>query len=225
MTAHVGDYYSPLDVMPRQVQKLARVAPTDGHTRVCTAPRNTMETDTQVSDVAQLEHELLSFVEVPRDAADHAPSLRHGTDLIVVNVQRFAGGISVALVMHLLRPQLPHKGPGGQVALAAWRLRRMTAFADAHLHEKLSTAALARAAGFSTRHFTRALRQQVGDTPHHWLMKRRIEKAKLLLAESDHTLEHIATTCGFSAQSHFTRVFGLATGESPKRWRQLRKRL
>ena len=100
----------------------------------------------------------------------------------------------------------------------------MIAFADAHLHEKVCIAALACAAGLSTRHFTRAFRQEVGDTPHHWLMNRRIEKAKLRLADSDDTLEQIARTCGFSAQSHFTRVLRLMTGEPPRRWRQLHKR-
>jgi AraC family transcriptional regulator len=182
-----------------------------------------METDTQLSDAAQLEHDLLAYVEASQRASGYAPYPCPGTDLVVVDIQRLASGISVALVMHLLGHPGSGKELNRQVALAAWRLQRMTAFADAHLHEKLSIAALARAAGFSTRHFTRAFREQMGDTPHHWLMKRRIEKAKLRLTESDDTLEQIATTCGFSAQSHFTRVFRLAVGESPKRWRQLYK--
>jgi len=187
-------------------------------------PRNTMETETRSSETVQLEHELLICTEASPSAPGFALSPRPGADLVVVDIQRLAGGMLVALVMHLLQRAAPDEEPDRHVALPAWRLQRMTAFADAHLHEKLCIATLARAAGLSTRHFTRAFRQQVGDTPHHWLMMRRIEKARLRLADSDDTLDEIARACGFSAQSHFTRVFRLVTGEPPKRWRQLHKR-
>jgi AraC family transcriptional regulator len=105
-----------------------------------------------------------------------------------------------------------------------WRLQRVIEFADAHLHEDLSIASLADAAGLSVRHFTRAFTLQVGETPHRWLMNRRIEKAKQRLSHSDDSLRHIAQACGFTAQSHFTRVFRTTTGETPGHWQQRHKR-
>jgi AraC family transcriptional regulator len=137
--------------------------------------------------------------------------------------QLLADGALVALATHLLQRAGAAEKPGRRVAMPAWRLQRVTEFVDAHLHEELGIAALADAAGLSVRHFTRAFSQQVGETPHRWLMNRRIEKAKQRLAHSDDTLEQVARACGFSAQSHFTRVFRLITGEPPKRWQQSHK--
>jgi AraC family transcriptional regulator len=138
--------------------------------------------------------------------------------------QLLADGALVALATHLLQRAGAGEKPGRRVAMPAWRLQRVTEFVDAHLHEDLGIATLADAAGLSVRHFTRAFTQQVGETPHRWLMNRRIERAKQRLAHSDDTLEQIARACGFSAQSHFTRVFRLITGEPPKRWQQQHKR-
>jgi AraC family transcriptional regulator len=146
-------------------------------------------------------------------------SLRHEpTD------QLLADGALVSLAMHLLQRAGSAEKPHRHVAMPAWRMQRVAEFADAHLHEQLGIAALAEVAGLSVRHFVRAFSQQVGETPHRWLMNRRIERAKQRLSLSDDTLTQVAQTCGFSAQSHFTRVFGLVTGESPKRWRQLNKK-
>jgi AraC family transcriptional regulator len=140
------------------------------------------------------------------------------TDLLL------ADGALVALATHLLQRAGAGEKPGRRVAMPAWRLQRVIEFVDAHLHEDLGIAVLADAAGLSVRHFTRAFTQQVGETPHRWLMNRRIDKAKQRLAHSDDTLEQVARACGFNAQSHFTRVFRLITGEPPKRWQQQHKR-
>jgi AraC family transcriptional regulator len=69
-------------------------------------------------------------------------------------------------------------------------------------------------------HFARAFRQSIGASPHQWLLARRIDKAMSLLAGSDLTLAQIALACGFSDQSHLTRVFKVAVGTSPGRWRR-----
>ncbi|GAB2891899.1 hypothetical protein GCM10027093_28830 [Paraburkholderia jirisanensis] len=135
-----------------------------------------------------------------------------------------ADGALMTLAAHLLQRAGTQAAPERRVALPAWRLKRVTDFVEPHLHEDLGIVALADAAGLSPRHFARAFREQVGDTPHRWLMRRRIEKAKQRLAHSDDTLEQIALACGVSAQSHFTRVFRLTTGEPPKRWQQLHRR-
>ncbi|TDY50788.1 AraC family transcriptional regulator [Paraburkholderia rhizosphaerae] len=135
-----------------------------------------------------------------------------------------AEGILMALIAHLLqRAGTTTETDQRRVLIPAWRLQRVTEVADNHLHEKLSIAILAEAAGLSVRHFARAFTQQVGETPHRWLMNLRIEKAKSRLAHSDDTITQIAQACGFSAQSHFTRVFKLMTGETPNQWRQWHK--
>jgi AraC family transcriptional regulator len=148
----------------------------------------------------------------------HASLGAYATDRLL------ADGALITLAAHLTQRAGAQEAPEQRVALPAWRLKRVTDFVEAHLHEDLGIVALADAAGLSPRHFARAFREQVGDTPHHWLMMRRIEKAKERLACSDDTLEQIAQACGFSAHSHFTRVFRLATGEPPRRWQQAHRR-
>ncbi|MCY1249297.1 HTH-type transcriptional activator RhaR [compost metagenome] len=63
----------------------------------------------------------------------------------------------------------------------------------------------------------------MGSTPFRWLLQQRIEKAKDLLQFSPTSLSEIATACGFSDQSHFTRAFVQAVGATPRQWRRSRQ--
>ncbi|NEI48987.1 AraC family transcriptional regulator [Rhizobium ruizarguesonis] len=84
----------------------------------------------------------------------------------------------------------------------------------------LSISELARECGLSQWHFCRAFRYSAGLSPHAWLQKNRIEKAKSLLCLKGSTLTEIALACGFADQSHFTRVFTQLAGISPGAWRR-----
>ncbi|TWB80368.1 AraC family transcriptional regulator [Nitrospirillum amazonense] len=74
--------------------------------------------------------------------------------------------------------------------------------------------------GLSPGYFLQAFRQSVGETPHRWLTACRLEHAKRLLAESTMPLVEIAMVCGFSDQSHLTRVFTQHVGKPPGAWRR-----
>ena len=74
--------------------------------------------------------------------------------------------------------------------------------------------------GLSLSHFSRSFRQSVGDSPHGWLIKRRLEAAPAMMRDSALTLADVALTCGFADQSHFTRVFYRAVGVAPGSWRR-----
>lgn len=78
---------------------------------------------------------------------------------------------------------------------------------------------IARRCNVSRSHFYQVFRQELGCTPHEWLMRMRIEQARSLLRRPDLTLAEIAGRCGFSDQSHFTRTFSRRFGMSPGRWR------
>jgi AraC family transcriptional regulator len=107
--------------------------------------------------------------------------------------------------------------------LAPWQLRRACAFIDAHLCGDPSVSDLAGECRLSASHFARAFRQSTGMGPHRWIMKRRMERAKELLLESELDLVQVALGSGFSDQSHFTRTFGRSEGHSPGKWRRLRR--
>jgi AraC family transcriptional regulator len=104
--------------------------------------------------------------------------------------------------------------------LSPWQLRRALDFLSAHLSGDPSVAELARECGLSSGYFSRAFRQTMGVTPHQWLIRKRVERARQLLLGNGLGLADIALVCGFVDQSHFTRVFARLQGESPGKWRQ-----
>jgi len=121
------------------------------------------------------------------------------------------------LIVHLLQRAGTLDRAAEPVALAAWRLKRVLDHVDSHLHEDLDMSGLAAVAGLSVRHFTRGFAAEMGQTPHRWLMQRRVDRACELLKRSVE-LTQIAEECGFAGPSHFSRVFKQRVGHSPKQW-------
>lgn len=107
--------------------------------------------------------------------------------------------------------------------LAPWQLRRAYEFIDANLGNDPSISEVADQCGLSSSYFSRAFKRESGFSPHRWLMKRRVERAKELLREPGLQHAEIAQICGFVDQSHFARVFSRSEGCSPGRWRRLRR--
>jgi len=104
--------------------------------------------------------------------------------------------------------------------LAPWQVKRAEDSLAANLGGDVSLADLANDCGLSASHFSRAFRQSTGLSPHQWLLQRRVDQAKGLLADRRLSLSEIALACGFSDQSHFSRVFSRLTGNSPGSWRR-----
>lgn len=111
--------------------------------------------------------------------------------------------------------------PTRRSGLAQWQFKRACAYIEDHLHGDPTIADLARECGMSRSHFAHAFRQTTGMPPYRWLMKRRVERAKLLLQGGDSSLLDIALKCGFADISHLSRVFSRYEGDSPGRWRRL----
>jgi AraC-like DNA-binding protein len=103
--------------------------------------------------------------------------------------------------------------------LTARRERRVREFIEAHLAENISLADLAGECGLSAAHFARAFRRSMGMAPHQFLTARRIERARDLLIHTTLPLAEVAARCGFSDQSHFTKVFRRLAGASPGSFR------
>jgi AraC-like DNA-binding protein len=119
-----------------------------------------------------------------------------------------------------------HADPGlaaepARGGLAPWQLRRAQDRLRAGLGDTPSLQAIAVACGLSVSHFARAFRQSLGVSPHVWLVRQRIARAKTLMRGPGPSLAEIALACGFADQSHFTRVFAREAGVSPGRWRRM----
>jgi AraC family transcriptional regulator len=123
---------------------------------------------------------------------------------------------------HVLRtygglPPLKSRSVGG---LAPWQTRRVAEMTRRHLDGDIHLSDLAGECGLSVSHFTRAFRKSFGMSPYRWLLERRIDQAKALLAGEGLSLADIAMQSGFSDQTAFTRAFGRIVGDSPARWRR-----
>jgi AraC-like DNA-binding protein len=133
----------------------------------------------------------------------------------------FVDWTMLALACHIAQTYggletLPARG-----GLAPWQERRAKDIIEANLNGEVPLAQLAHECGLSTSHFSRAFKGTVGIPPHQWLLHRRIETAMQLLRNRQFSLPEIALACGFSDQSHFTRVFTRLSGTSPGVWRRL----
>jgi AraC-like DNA-binding protein len=106
--------------------------------------------------------------------------------------------------------------------LVAWQKRRLTAYIDDHLAERIRVEDLAKLLDLSESHFGRAFRRTFGTSAHAYLTRRRIEVAQSLMLTTREPLSAIALRCGLSDQSHFTRVFRRLVGETPYAWRRTR---
>lgn len=105
--------------------------------------------------------------------------------------------------------------------LASWQERRAKEILSSTLDGEVSLKDIASQCGLSISYFSRAFRQSTGMAPHRWLIERRIEAAKALLASRTASLSDIALRCGFADQSHFTRAFSNLVGSSPGAWRRM----
>jgi len=98
-------------------------------------------------------------------------------------------------------------------------LLRARDLADARYHEPLDVAGLARAAHLSEAHFSREFRRAFGETPHQYLLTRRLERAAALLRNTDRSVAEICLAVGLRSVGSFTTSFGRAYGVSPTVYR------
>lgn len=106
--------------------------------------------------------------------------------------------------------------------LAPWQIRKVTSHVEAHLDRPIRNEDLAALVRLNPSHFGRAFRNSLGEPPHEYVMRRRVERAQGLMLSTDASLSEIALDCGLADQSHLTRLFRRVAGESPRAWRRAR---
>lgn len=104
--------------------------------------------------------------------------------------------------------------------LAPWQLRRVMDHVAASLETKLYVADLAAIARLSPWHFSRAFRTSLRQSPHAYVLERRIARAQQLMRTTTEPLAQIALACGLSDQAHLSRLFRRVVGITPSRWRR-----
>src|SRR6478736_7676884 len=101
----------------------------------------------------------------------------------------------------------------------ARHLLRAKDLADARYFEPLDVEDLARAAGLSRAHFSREFRRTFGESPHAYLLTRRLERAASLLRATDRSVAEICFDVGLRSVGSFTTSFTRTYGVSPTAYR------
>jgi AraC-like DNA-binding protein len=101
----------------------------------------------------------------------------------------------------------------------ARHLLRAKDLADARYNESLDVASLARAAGLSPAHFSRQFRRTFGESPHVYLLTRRLERAASLLRSTDRSVADICFLVGMQSVGSFTTSFRRMFGMTPTAYR------
>lgn len=103
--------------------------------------------------------------------------------------------------------------------LCDWQLKRVRGYVVRRIAVPIAVRELAALAKLSPGHFSRAFAVSTGVTPRSYVIGERMRRAVTLL-ETPESLAEIAFQCGFSDQSHFSRLFRREFGTPPSRWRR-----
>ena len=155
---------------------------------------------------------------------------RVGALVAAVNAERIAGfpsgrlfldsleqALAVALVdRYSVRPRSLRTYRGG---LSPARLRRIKELVHAKMEDELSLIEMAQSVELSPAHFSRMFRKSTGETPHQFVLRNRIERAKEMLRAREARVLDVAVACGFKTQQHFARIFRQMCGASPTQYR------
>jgi AraC family transcriptional regulator len=114
---------------------------------------------------------------------------------------------------------LPVSAPA-RGGLAHWQIERVKRHIESNLDDTIQVADLAAIARLSIGYFSNAFKVSFGQSPHAYIVSRRLARAKELMTSSALSLCAIAIDCGFSDQAHLCRQFRRATGASPNAWRR-----
>lgn len=136
-----------------------------------------------------------------------------GDDFTPESLRLFSEGIAIGLSRYVRHN---HERPSALAERARKRL-------DKNLAAPLDVAALARDLGCSAAYLSRLFQRSFGFSPTNYVLRRRCERARLLLTRDDTPIAEVAAALGFHDASHFARHFRRQSGTSPQRFRQLHR--
>lgn len=131
-----------------------------------------------------------------------------------------------SLILHLLehysttRANLQEAVTG---RLPQFKLQQVVDYIDAYLDRDLSLRELSSLVQMSPQYFSQLFKQTTGTTPHQYVIRCRIERAKYLLQQNKLSIAEIANLVGFVDQSHLHRYFKRLVGTTPKTFQQLNR--
>jgi AraC-like DNA-binding protein len=127
------------------------------------------------------------------------------------------------LLRQQIDPPVSQEAPDGRGRLLAWQVRKVRDYIDSHITGPVLVADLCALLQRSEAHFSRSFKRTFGESPHAFLVRRRVELAAQYMLTTDATLSDIALSCGFTDQAHLCKHFRQTAGQSPAAWRRAHK--
>jgi AraC family transcriptional regulator len=142
-----------------------------------------------------------------------------------VDTNRAAAKASITRASSLLRVEIDrqssrNKRTTAYGSLFSWQTRRVREYIDAHISSRILISDLSGIVQRSDSHFARLFKRTFGQTPHAYLLRRRVELARHLMLVSDASLSDIAHNCGLADHAHLCKLFRQYTGQGPGAWRR-----
>jgi AraC family transcriptional regulator len=134
----------------------------------------------------------------------------------------YVGALTNVLAHELSRSneEPSRNAPVRRGGLTGWQMRLVMQHIEEHLSEQISIDTLAEITRLSECHFSRAFKQSIGVPPHEYQIRRRVERAKALLAEREASVTDVGFAVGYSYTSSFSVAFRKITGRSPREFRR-----
>jgi len=104
--------------------------------------------------------------------------------------------------------------------LTEWQRKKIIRFVDENIGTRLRVIDLSEHVRLSASRFSKGFRVTFGRPPYDYVLSRRMEATKYLIASRDEPLSQIAHACGLSDQAHLSKVFKRLVGTTPLRWRK-----
>jgi len=130
---------------------------------------------------------------------------------------------AASLLRQQVHPPAAEEVPDGRGRLLAWQARKVRDYIDSHIRGPVLVVDLCGLVQRSEGHFSRSFKRTFGESPHSFVVRRRVELAAEYMLTTDASLSDIALRCGFTDQAHLCKHFRQAAGQTPAAWRRVHR--
>jgi AraC family transcriptional regulator len=127
---------------------------------------------------------------------------------------------ATSLLRQQIDPPAAREVPDGTGRLLAWQARKVRDYIDSHVTAPVRVADLCALVQRSEAHFSRSFKRTFGESPHVFLVRRRVQLAAHYMLTTHASLSDIALRCGFTDQAHLSKHFRQVAGQTPAAWRR-----